>query len=351
MAPSDEELIQLWKNPKFSGSFSGITNFRAALAVEKDIHVSKAKLFSILRKDPDILLETKKKLKKIPRRSMMVHGVGILWQCDLAEMHEINGKKYFLLCIDVYSHKLYCEALQTKSAKEVRNAFKKIFNVAQLKPEKIESDQGGEFRGNKVFFQQQKIFFKVKIGRNKASFAEYAIHLVKTRLYRLLRTLLSQNWPKYLGDIVKNINSSPNSALGGLRPVDIQHPVDAPTLDGKIGIPEDIPFEMQEMNQKAYEKKKSNIQKGDHVYVDFGPDLFEKGYDSPVSSLDTRTDTVIREYVRKGRGNGDNTLLEKCYPLPEQYPLAAENLWVFFAAGGGRRKIFCPRFPSPQPKK
>ncbi len=285
MALSDEKLIELWKNPKFSGSYSGITNFHAALAVEKNIHVPIHKLFTILRKDPDILLETKKKLKKIPRRPMKVHGVGVLWQCDLAEMHEVDEKKYFLLCIDIYSHNLYCEPLKTKSALEVRKAFKKIFKEAKLKPEKIESDQGGEFKGNTHFFKKEKVFLKIKIGRNKASFAEYAIHLVKTRLYRVLRTLLSQNWPKYLPDVVHNINSSPNQALGGLRPIDIQQPSDGPMVDNKIGIPEDVSFEQQERNQKAYEKNKSNLQKGDNVYVDFGPTPFDKGYDSPVSEF------------------------------------------------------------------
>ena len=62
MPLSDAELIALWKNPKFSGSYSGITNFRAALAIEKNIHISKARLFNIFRKDPDLLLETKKRL-------------------------------------------------------------------------------------------------------------------------------------------------------------------------------------------------------------------------------------------------------------------------------------------------
>ncbi len=152
-----------------------------------------------------------------------------------------------------------------------------------MKPEKLECDQGGEFTGNRSFFKKEKIFFKIKIGRNKASFAEYGIHLVKTRLFRLLRTLLATNWPKYLEDVVRNINASPNSALGGLRPVDIEQPWDAPTLDRVIGIPEDIPFDIQEQKQKEYESKTGNLKEGDNVYVVFGPSAFEKGYDSPVS--------------------------------------------------------------------
>ncbi len=127
MAVSDENLIALWKDPKFSGSYSGISNFRAALAIEKNIHVSKTRLFKVFRTDPDLLLETKKRLKKIPRRTMKIHGVGLLWQSDLAEMHEVNGERYFLLCIDVFSHEIYCEPLKSKKAAEVQTAFKNIF--------------------------------------------------------------------------------------------------------------------------------------------------------------------------------------------------------------------------------
>ena len=189
---------------------------------------------------------------------------------------------YFLLCIDVFSHQIFCEPLKTKKASEVRSAFKKIFIRAAIRPEKLETDQGKEFQANSKFFRSQKIFFKFKIGRNKASFAEYAIHLVKTRLFRLLRTLMSKDWPTYLQQIVTAINSSPNSAIGGLRPIDIKSPDDTPIVDQKIGIPEDIPFEKQENNQQAYEKDQNKLQKGDYVYADFGPMTFEKGYDSPV---------------------------------------------------------------------
>ena len=94
-----------------------------------------------------------------------------------------SSKIGFLLCVDVFSRKLFCRAVKDKSAKEIREAFKDIFSEANLTPEKLESDQGGEFKGNHQFFEKKKIFFKIKIGKNKASFAEYGIHLVKTRLF------------------------------------------------------------------------------------------------------------------------------------------------------------------------
>ncbi len=184
----------------------------------------------------------------------------------------------------MFSRALFCYALKNKTADEVQKAFRKIFEKAGLKPEKLETDQGSEFKGNRHFFEQQKIFFKVKIGRNKASFAEYGIHLVKTRLFRLLRTLRSQDWPRYLPDVVHAINHSSNSAIGGLFPSDIKKPTDGPKIDQAIGLPKDVPFQKQILNQKRYEQSqnKKKIKKNDFVFVDFGPAAMAKGYDSPV---------------------------------------------------------------------
>ncbi len=280
---SEAAIRALWRNPKFSGSFSGLSNFSNALRVEKNIKIPRAKLLNIMQKDDDFLLETKVHRKDIPRRQMKVHGVGILWQADLAEMFHMANKTGFLLCIDVFSRAIFCSTLKNKSAEEVRKAFRVIFRQAGLKPEKLETDQGSEFRGNRRFFDEEKIFFKVKIGRNKASFAEYGIHLVKTRLFRLLRTLRSQNWPAYLSPVVKAINHSSNSAIGGLYPADIRLPSDAPKVDTAVGVVEDVPFQTQLSRQKKYVAEKKGIQKNDFVYVDFGPSAMAKGYDSPVN--------------------------------------------------------------------
>ena len=107
--------------------------------------------------------------------------------------------------------------------------------------------------------------------------------LIKRRLYRLCRTLFTKNWPLYLQKTVQAINNSPNSAIGFLKPSEISSPMDDPKIDAKIGIPEDVPFQKQEENQRNYEREKFFLQVGDHVFLDFPPTTMEKGFDSPVS--------------------------------------------------------------------
>ncbi len=156
----EKNILQLWRNPLFSGAYSGLDNFRTCLKHEKNIDISRNNLLKILMKDRNYVLEMRKVPKKIKRRSMNLHGYGCLWQADVAQMFEHNHYTGFLLCIDVYSRRLFCHKLKSKSKKDIQNAFKDIFFLAQVRPEKLETDQGSEFVSNKPFFKEEKIFLK-----------------------------------------------------------------------------------------------------------------------------------------------------------------------------------------------
>ncbi len=165
---SSDKIRQLWRDPKFSGSFSGLVNFQTALKFEKNINISRKKLYDILSKDRNYLLEMRKIKKRIKRRPMNIHGYCVLWQCDIGQLFRHGEYSAFLLCVDVFSKRLFCRPLKSKKAENVEKAFTSIFLEAGMKPEKIETDQGSEFQNERQFFKKQKIFFKIKIGINKA---------------------------------------------------------------------------------------------------------------------------------------------------------------------------------------
>ena len=100
----------------------------------------------------------------------------------------------------------------------------------------------------------------------------------------MCRSLLTENWPKFLQKVVKAINDTPNAAIGYLKPSQITSNLDDPKVDQAIGIAEDVSFKQQFKNQQDYEKKTSNLQTNDYVYLDFPPSLMEKGFDTPVSA-------------------------------------------------------------------
>ncbi len=276
-----EKIIKLWKTPSFSASYGGLSNFQLALKLEKHIEIPRTKLLEIMHSDPDFLIETNKIKKEFPRRKMNIHGFCSTWQADLAIMFPFNTFIGFLLCIDIFSRKLFCVAIKSKSVDIIKLAFQKIFLKCGDKPDVLESDRGTEFTGNKRFFRDKNIYFKIKTGKNKASFAEHGIFLVKRKLFRLMRTLLTKNWPKYLPFVVRSLNNTPNAAIGGLKPSLIKSRKDTPLIDEKIGFHPDVPFLKQQQNQLLYEANPKKLQVGSYVYVNYLPSALEKSFDSP----------------------------------------------------------------------
>ena len=172
-----EEIRKLWRTKTFPGAFSGLANFKVALATNKNIQISSKQLFSIMKTDEDFILETKRRRKRFNRRKLIVHGFATVWQSDVGIMPEFNSYVAFLCCIDLFSRNIYCAALKTKTAEEVQKKFKEIFSRVGFKPNKLETDRGSEYVGSKDFFQKEEIYLTFKVGRNKASFAEHAIQV------------------------------------------------------------------------------------------------------------------------------------------------------------------------------
>ncbi len=72
-----DEIRRLWRDPKFSGSFSGLANFQLLLKLDKGIDISREKLFNILKEDRNYILEMRKIKKITTRRQMNIHGYGV----------------------------------------------------------------------------------------------------------------------------------------------------------------------------------------------------------------------------------------------------------------------------------
>jgi len=63
-----EKIIQLWRDPDFEGSYTGIKTFQTLLKLNKDIDISERKLYEILKNDPIFVMHIRSK-KTIQRNS------------------------------------------------------------------------------------------------------------------------------------------------------------------------------------------------------------------------------------------------------------------------------------------
>ena len=283
---SDESLLKLWRDPSFSGSYRGIKTFQILLKTDKNIDVTEKHLYQVVKNDPIFLIH-QRPIRNFDRRSYDVRYYGETVQADLAFMFPYNNFQYFLLVVDCFSLKIFAQPLKTKSSPVTGEAFENIFEAFDAPIHVLETDRGKEFIGCKKLFKKHNIYYKSKFGQNKANYAEWAIFIIKRKLYMLLRGTLSQDWVKYLPQVVKSYNHTPSKKLGGLAPETIHSEIDSVRVSeaqkkSRIKVYHEPNFHQQQENQANYDKSKSTLKEGTYVYLTTNEDLFAKSYDVKV---------------------------------------------------------------------
>ena len=288
---SDKKLLELWRDPTFSGSYRGIKTFQTLLKTDLNISVSEQHLYKVIKTDPIFIIHQKPQ-RNIERRSYDVNNYGELVQADIAFMYKFEDYKYFLLLVDCFSFKIFTVPLKNKDSSTVANAFKTIFEKFDSTIYELQTDRGTEFLGPcKKLFQEKNILYRTKFGKNKANFAEHAILLVKRKLYMLLRGTLNQNWVKVLPQVVDSLNNTPVLKLGGLRPNSIHSEKDSVTVATaqkakSIKKYSEPSFQVQRETQKLYENS-GKFKVNDYVYLDFDEKIFDKSFNVSVHFRNT----------------------------------------------------------------
>lgn len=283
----EDQILKLWHDPNWIGSFRGIKTFQLLLKTEKNIDISTKELTKILRNDSLYLMHLRPKVQ-IHRRHYYLNTIGELLQSDLGYMFSFNVYKYFLLVIDCYSLKIFVKALHNKTSASVLASFEDILkNFSSTTIYKIEVDQGTEFNLVSKYCKTHNIIFKYKYGQNKANFAEWGILMIKRRLYKILRSSLTQDWPSLIEQVANDHNNTPQKKLGFLKPSDINTPYDSAKVTKAkklLNIPfRSLPlYKQQQLNQSLYKNNGKKLQIGDYVYVDFKQTLFGKSFDVQV---------------------------------------------------------------------
>lgn len=72
---SDEEILDLWKDPKFEGSFTGANTFRVLLKTNYNYDIPLKRIYSILKTEPNYLKQLKP-IRNFPRRKYDVRTIG-----------------------------------------------------------------------------------------------------------------------------------------------------------------------------------------------------------------------------------------------------------------------------------
>ena len=150
-------------------------------------------------------------INKFERKKVIVNHIDEIHSCDLVDMSEYSrmnkGYKYIFANIDIFSKYSWSFPLKTKTIKEIKSCFEKIFK--ERKPSYIWSDQESAFFSKEIlkFFEDNNVKIYYTYSNLKAFFIE--------RFNRSLRELMMKEfvknnntlWYNILPNLIKTYNN------------------------------------------------------------------------------------------------------------------------------------------------
>ena len=150
-------------------------------------------------------------INKFERKKIIVNHIDEIHSCDLVDMQKYSrvnkGYKYIFTNIDTFSKYAWSFPLKTKTVKEIKSCFQKIFN--ERKPKYIWSDQESSF-----FSKEMLQFFKdnnVKIYYTHSHLKAVIIERFNRSLRELMMKSFVKNnntvWYNILPDLINTYNN------------------------------------------------------------------------------------------------------------------------------------------------
>ena len=123
-----------------------------------------------------------------------------------------------------FSRFLYTYPLKTLSGLEMSKTFKRLINKRGVKPKKLRSDQGSEYK-NKQFeklLQEENIDHIFTYYETKANFAERVIKTIKLKIFKYFTNRETFRWIDILSDLTSGYNNSIHRSIK-MSPQDAQN--------------------------------------------------------------------------------------------------------------------------------
>ena len=166
----------------------------------------------------------KSTINKFPRQKVIVNHINEIHSTDLVDMSQYSkmnkGYKYIFTNIDVFSKIAYAFPLKTKTIKEIKSCFQKIFK--NNKPKYIWSDKEPAFLSKEI-----QIFFKdnnVKIYHTNSHLKAVVIERFNRSLRELMMKEFVKNnntvWYNILPNLIKIYNNRYHSTIK-MKPIQV----------------------------------------------------------------------------------------------------------------------------------
>ena len=168
--------------------------------------------------------------------------------------------KYLLCVIDLFSRYAWVIHLKDKKRVSIVNAFRKILDISNRKPNKIWVDQGSEFYNNyfKNYLKINNIEIYSTHNEGKSVVAERFIMTPKSKIFKRMTAISKNIYFDVLDNIVNKYNNTVHRTIK-VKPIDV-------TSDSYAEYNEDS------------NKNDTKFKVGDHVRIPKYKNIFAKGY-------------------------------------------------------------------------
>ncbi len=275
-----QKIISNWSNPNHPGAYSGLNIFSKENPDTKPQTINDTIL-------PSIPTYQKFRSKKKPKvyNPYFVRTLRKVIQADLLHMlhpkdliDDNDGFKYILVVQDVFSRKIWTQALKDKSAKSVCPKFKVI--IKKMRPFKKKArliiDRGTEFL-NKTF-KEMLTNENISITHpsdGHAAHVERAILSLQKIIYQNIEHTGGNNlnWTKFLDKATNIMNQRYHRIIK-------TSPNNAELAKNKDKVNEAMALYRQKaFKQKMKQNRKPKFQIGDFVRIQRWKNKFARGYD------------------------------------------------------------------------
>ena len=171
-----------------------------------------------------------------------------------------KGIRFLLCVIDIFSICAWVICLKDEKGITITNAFQKILDESNRKPNKIWVDRGSGFynRSKKSFLQNNDIEMYSTHNEGKSVIAERFIRTLKNKIYKYMTSISKNVYVDKLDDLVDKYSITYYSTIK-MKPVDVKSNT---YID----------------SSKEFNNKDPKLKIGDNVRISKNKNVFAKGY-------------------------------------------------------------------------
>ena len=207
-----DKAFNIAKNPKYDGYQRGLASISYKCFDKKSTDIG---INIPLEFNEQLAKELHKPIiRKFKKRKVYSGFKDNIWGADLADMQLISkfnkGFKFLLCVIDIFSKYAWIDPLKDKKGVSTADAFQKILDDSNRKPNKIWVDKGSEFYNNsfKKWLKDNDIEMYSIHNEGKSVVAERFIRTLKTKIYKYMTSVSKNVYIDKLDDIVAGYNNS-----------------------------------------------------------------------------------------------------------------------------------------------